>query len=210
VKTRPARETTFVNASCRARLGTACAYAYITPMRHDNRRSLVADFGMPVLGAEQSQPASALRSSAAAAASPSARGHGGGASPVAHYDQRVVKAALDRAGLGSYAWAQPSWHPAGTALQARVGSGALSGCWGFDALSAPLGGGAWSAVVHERMHRGASEAVAIEAAAVAAAAKEAEEREVAASDANNESKESRRAAKKKKEKLDKAGKQKGL
>ena len=160
-ETRPTRETTFVNATCRARLGSACAYSYITPMRHDNHKSLVADFGMPTLDdASGSRAATELRSDAAAA---HARHHHHGAPAVQHYDQRVVKAAIDRAGLAPYAWAQPSWHPAGTSLQARVGRGSFSGCWGFDALSAPLGGGAWSSKVHERMHREASEAEAREA-----------------------------------------------
>jgi len=87
------------NASCWPGIGRACAYSYATPLAHLDHKTLEKDFGM-------GKNATTSRE---------------------QYNVRVVQAALARAGLRKYFWAQPSWRPRGTALQSpRQGCAARS------------------------------------------------------------------------------------
>jgi len=135
------------NGTCWRQLGGACAYSYITPMRHDNFISLDADFG-------RNKNDRAARRKALT------------------YDPDRMQRAMMRTRLMTYRWLMPSWRPARTRLTRPEGNAHLSGCWQMSDLWAALvgnGGGngssgerllwQWDREMHERMHAEAIAAI---------------------------------------------------
>jgi hypothetical protein len=155
---RPADRRHPTELPCYRRLGGACAYSYITPMRHDDHKSLTSDFGMS--GFDTRANASAHdRGGAALSAIASAEGTKTGSRvPKQWYNKERVERACKRAGLAPYAWAQPAWRPKGTRLAEHLGTDSrVMGCWHRHALHAALEP-AWNASLHEDMHRRATAA----------------------------------------------------
>ena len=133
-----------------SRLGQACAYSYVTPMRHDDHKSLeVTDLAQSG-GSSQSQGQNASR-----------------------YSPRKATAEIDKLfrqerGNGSltaiYNWAMPSWRPKQTQLFSEE-NGPV-GCWTMDRVASSMSN--WSAYEQAIARQVATSALAASALAASA------------------------------------------